>query len=237
MESYNIIVSGNTTDLHTHFSTPLHLDAAKQYVLAIVNLETYNSFPNVDSTNNQFDYMVGKDQRKITIPEGAYEIADIASFLITALGREGQTDVIEIIPNVNTLKCSLKIKKPNFSVSFVGDRTLRDLLGFEAKIYNYNDRPHEGTRNVDILKVNSILIHCDIIAGSYIDGENSPTLYSFFPNVSPGYKIVESPHNLIYLPVTTYVIREMRVWLTDQSNRSLNLRGETVTIRLHLKSL
>ena len=33
-----------------------------------------------------------------------------------------------------------------------------------------------------------------------------PVAYNFFPNADPGQKILETPHNLIYLPVTVYVI-------------------------------
>jgi len=40
-----------------------------------------------------------------------------------------------------------------------------------------------------------------VIGGSYVKGRTQNTIYSFFPNVSPGYKIVKNPRNLAYLPV------------------------------------
>jgi hypothetical protein len=232
MESYNIVLSGSETSLYSYFDTPIHLDSNRKYSLALVNIETYHSFPNVDATNNRFVYSTdnGATWQTITVPEGSYEITDLDRFIKEAL----KDDAVELQPNVNTLKCVLKISKPNYSVSFQGDSTLKEMLGFDSKIYGPGS--HEGVNNVDILKVNSILVHCDLIGGSYVNGQNFPTLYSFFANVPPGYKIVQSPHNLVYLPVTRHVINDMRVWLTDQNNRSLNLRGETVTVRLHLKS-
>jgi hypothetical protein len=237
MDSCNIILNGTTANLRANFETPIHLDPGKKNDIALVSLETYNSVANVDSGNNNFEFAVDGNWQSITIPVGAYEILDIASYLTEALANLGQVDVLEITPNLNTLKTLLKIKKPNISVSFKGDNSLRDLLGFESKIYEYNERPHEAVNIVNILKVNSIFVHCDVIGGSYVNGQSSPVLFNFFANVSPGYKIVETPHNLIYLPVTTHVIREIRIWLTDQDDRPLDLRGETVTVRLHLRSM
>ena len=46
--------------------------------------------------------------------------------------------------------------------------------------------------------------------------------------------MLEAPHNLIYLPVTVDVISTLAVWLTDQHGKLLGLRGEELTIRLHL---
>ena len=55
----------------------------------------------------------------------------------------------------------------------------------------------------------------------------NPTIYSFFLAVSPGYKIVETPANLVYLPITLDAIYIIETSLTDQNGQQLNLRGET----------
>jgi len=36
------------------------------------------------------------------------------------------------------------------------------------------------------MNFNSILVNVDIISGSYVKGQRNPTIYSFFPAVSPG---------------------------------------------------
>ena len=38
-------------------------------------------------------------------------------------------------------------------------------------------------------------------------GTQAPGAYNFFSNAAPGQKILEAPHNLIYLPVTVDVIQ------------------------------
>lgn len=104
--------------------------------------------------------------------------------------------------------------------------TIRALLCFGPQTLSGGF--NQGENLIDILTVNSILVNCDLINGS-------PVAYSFFPNVSPGYKIFESPSNLVYLSISPAgSVHCVLVWLTDQQ---LNLRGETITIRFHIRSI
>lgn len=50
-----------------------------------------------------------------------------------------------------------------------------------------------------------------------------------------GYKIVEVPANVIYLPVNAKRLSSITLKITDQEGNLVNFRGETITIRLHLK--
>ena len=61
---------------------------------------------------------------------------------------------------------------------------------------------YESEYMVNILSINSIVVIIDIISGSYVNGSTQPTIDSFFPNVSPGFTIIENPTNLVYLPIT-----------------------------------
>jgi hypothetical protein len=132
----------------------------------------------------------------------------------------------------STLKSVMEITG-RYGVDFSYPNSLRSLLGFDNKVYyaGYN----ESENIVTILKVNSIFVEVDIINGSYVNGKLSPIIYSFFPNVSPGYKIIENPVNLVFLPLNTHSIDKVTVGLTDQDGKLLNLRGETITIRLHIR--
>ena len=71
----------------------------------------------------------------------------------------------------------------------------------------------------------------NIIDKSYKDGKTDNIIYSFFPNVSPGYKIVETPHNLIYLPINMKTIPHLETKLVDQNGELVNMRGETLSIK------
>ena len=90
---------------------------------------------------------------------------------------------------------------------------------------------------VNILTINSTLVNIDIISGSYVNGSTQPTIYSFFPDVSPVYKIIENPHNLPYLTNTSDTILSITILLTDQNGNELNLRGENLSMRFHLREI
>ena len=229
-ESYNLVVTGNTSKITTDFKPPLYLRKDRTYELALINLETYYSFPNIDATNNTFRYSKddGKMWTDVTIPIGCYEIRAINKDII----RQIPNKAITVKPNKNTLQSILTIAS-HYSVDFTVKNCLASVLGFENKIYKAGI--HVGERIVNILRINSILVNTNIITGSYLSGKAVPTLSNFFPDVRPGDKIVYSPVNLIYVPVTVDTITRLTSWLTDQSHQALNLRGEQLTIRFHLR--
>ena len=108
------------------------------------------------------------------------------------------------------------------SVSFDVPNSLASVLGFAQRIYGFGRRASD-----------SILLHCNIIHSTYMHGTKAPVAYNFFPNAAPRHKILELPHNLIYLPIAVDVISTLSVWLTDQHGKLLDLRGEELTIRFH----
>ena len=76
-----------------------------------------------------------------------------------------------------------------------------------------------------------------IAEGSYLNGIPVHIIHQFFPNVSPGFKIIETPHNIIYFPVTVKVIDKINIKIIDQNGDLVNFRNETVSLRLHVKKL
>ena len=61
---------------------PIQLDKKKDYQIALINLQRYYSFPNIDTSNNCFSYSPNLDQLWFDIiPEGSYHIEDINEFI------------------------------------------------------------------------------------------------------------------------------------------------------------
>ena len=238
--SFQIIISNDKSNFNTRFNPKLELDREKVYEIALVNLETYYSFPNIDETNNVFIYSPdnGNSWVKIKIPEGSYEIDDINNTIQHEMEKRGHYDEINedyyiiIAQNTNTLKSVLILEK-GYQVGFNHQNSLAKVLEFTGA--KYTEGFHESENVVDILRINSILVNIDIISGSYVNGTTKSTIYSFFPNVSPGYKIIESPVNLVYLPITLDTIDSLNVTITDQDYHLLNLRNEKLTIRFHIR--
>ena len=174
---------------------------------------------------------------KIKIPEGSYEIDDINNTIKHEMEKRGHYDsinedhYINIFANSNTLKSV--IIESGYQVDFNQPNNLSKVLGFTGT--KYEEGFHESENVVDILRINSILVNIDIISGSYVNGTTKSTIYSFFPKVSPGYKIIESSVNLVYLPITLDTIDSLNVTITDQDDHLLNLRNEKLTIRFHIR--
>ena len=238
--SFQVIVSGNRSSFNTLFNPKIELDRNKVYEIALVNLETYYSFPNIDESNNLFVYSPGRGQTwvKIRIPTGSYEIDDLNNTIHFEMEKQGHYDevnneyYINISANSNTLK-SILIIETDYIVDFNQQSNLSKVLGFTGN--KYGEGFHESENVVNILTINSILVNIDIIGGSYVNGTTKNTIYSFFPKVSPGYKIIESPINLVYLPLLIDTISNLNVSITDQDDHLLNLRNEKLTIRFHIR--
>ena len=219
--SMQIVVSNNKTQFTTRFNPPIQLDKNKRYEIALVNLETYYSFPNIDATNNYFKYSpdAGTTWSEIYIPEGSYDIRDMNDLIQSRMRQNGHYDSINedyyimISANTNTLRSILMLEN-NYQVDFSQPNSISSVLGFNNNIYTQEFQESENV--VNILDINSLLVNLDIISGSYVNGATLNTIYSFFPNVSPGYKIIETPRNLVYLPVTLDTIHSLETTLTDQ---------------------
>ncbi len=235
--SSTYILSGVGSDFRiTHNS--IILDPRKKYEAAFLSLETYNSFPNITKgKNNIFKYFNGTSWKVLELDTGSYEVETLSDEIQRLMVINGDYDVanskfyIEIIPNKIKLSSIVKITDPNYKVDFAVTKSFASLLGFKKLVID--DAYNESTNIVDIMTINSILVNVDIIAGSYVNGVPLPVIYSFFPNVSPGYKIVERPSpQLIYYPISRNDINIMRVWLTNQDNKPVDLRGERLTVRI-----
>ena len=94
---------------------------------------------------------------------------------------------IEISANTKTWKSEMIIKD-NYEVDFRRYNSINSLLRFHSKLYTSGF--NESENMVNILTINSILVNIYIISGSYVNSSTKPTIYSFFLNISPGYKII-----------------------------------------------
>jgi len=94
--SFYILLSEKSTHIKTKFRPLIQFDKNKKYEMALVSLETYNSFPNLDSRNNNFRYSSnnGATWYDIEIPEGSYEITDINEHIQGVVKESGHFDCI-----------------------------------------------------------------------------------------------------------------------------------------------
>lgn len=230
MSSLTVTVTGtDAANLVCNFFPPLELYG--EWYVGLLDFTSYNSIPNVtEGKNNAFPVKISKDQWSvIKLPTGTYEISDIETYLQKQLGER----TISLRPNNNTLKCEIYCKHViDFSHT---PNTIASMLGFKENQQLEAYKTHESNVPVDIIKVNTVHVRSNIVQGAYKDGQDQHTLHSFYPTVAPGFKIVETPTNVIYLPVNVQRVDNIILSLVDQDGDLVDFRGEVITIRLHLK--
>ena len=201
--------------------------------MTLAILETYYSFPNIDASNNHLEVLLTMEKRGWTFiyrPVVMRSKQSTMNFNVKKTGDREDEKRIILSPNPNTLRCVLEILDEKCLVDFNVDESLCKVLGFNKKIFKAGR--HESENLVNILSVNTILIHCDVIEASRLNGIEA----LFLSRRGTRDKIVSTPLHLIYIPFTLNIIFQMTCWLTDQNGKELDLRGEEVTITFHVKS-
>ncbi len=238
-----ITLTSQTNDFTTRLSPPILLHHHKKYEAALLSIDLYNSIPNITSENNKFTYSAdnGIIWKTIILAKGSYGIEAINDEIQRQMISNGDYDktnnefYINIWINLPELKSVLDITNRSYKVNFQEENSIRSTLGFESQILSYGQ--HLSENIIDITKINCVLVNVDIISGGYVNGIKRQSIYSFDPHqVSPGYKIIEKPNpTLIYYPLNTNYIDSVRVWLTDQNMKLVDLRGEKVTVNLCIR--
>lgn len=232
--SISLSFTGKESILRAEFNPPIELDQNVPHEVGLLSFVAYNSIPNVDETNNMFHF---DDSYFVDLPYGTYELQDISKYIEERVPRVGgdkkKNYLVKLQPNNNTMLTTLW---STVKVDFTKDNSIGPLLGFDRIVIE----PEEiavASSVVDIFKVNTIRVECSIAAGSYVNGEALHIVHEFFPDTPAGYKIVERPSPVIYLPVVPSTIESITLRVLDQAGRLINFRGETIDIRLHLRKV
>lgn len=230
--SITITLTGKYKNLTAEFFPPIDVSDAN-YELGLADFQTFHVIPNIDSTNNIFYYDTNKS---VAIPKGSYELSSINKYLqreITRGIKGDPEDAFLLRANNNTLKSEIRCK---YSIDFSKPNNIGSILGFSTK--NNYLKPnywHESDIPVNIIKINILRIECNITSGAYSNGKSVHIIHEFFPNVEPGYKISETPSNVIYLPIIVRVIDRLTLRIVDQNNDIVDFGEEEITVRLHLR--
>jgi hypothetical protein len=238
-------MSGRSSTLTSRYNPPIILDDSKNYVLGLISFKSFNSIPNIEKNKNNKFYF-GSKGKYIEIPEGNYDIEAINKYLQQKLGDsrwldndnsttvripKGFQKLISIKANNNTLKCRIKCSE---DIDFTKQDSIGHLLGFKPrKLAAFGN--HESDFPVDIFSVNTICIECNIVGGSYINDRQAHVIHEFFPTVPAGFKIIETPSNVVYLPINTRIIDQIVVNIVSQDGELINFGREVVSLSLHLK--
>jgi hypothetical protein len=231
---YTITLTGNSSELSCDFFPPI--EVSKNAKICLLGFQTNNSIPNITDKCNKigFIYKDGPISVKndvFTIPTGSYELNEIEA-VIKRLLVDYNTS-FELRADNNTLKCEMTSNK---SIDFSMQNSIGELLGFKNRVYAANIN-HQSDTLVNITKTNCIYIDSNLAAGSFNNGKQCHTIHEFYPNVPPGYKIIEIPTHLVFYPINSTTITHASIILKNQNNELIDLRGEPISIRLLIQDM
>ena len=125
--------------------------------VGLISFTTYNSIPNIEEGLNN---LIHFGTQTIVIPTGSYEITDINEFVQRYVRKPKE---LTIRANNNTLKTEIY---GTDEVDFTRDHSVAALLGFSPrKLAPF--KWHESDNPVDIIRVDSIRVGCNIARASY----------------------------------------------------------------------
>lgn len=241
-ESITLTLSGDKTSLTADYFPSINTN--KKSEIALLRLQTYNTFPNINETNNRIEiYVLDKDGKSyrildLRIRSGCYEIEDIKNEILDFLRIENtnyKTGIeFDMWVNEHDFRCHIKCnKKINFNI----ENSLASVLGYNKQHYfSPHGRIHRSERAVNINHINSIKVMCDIAQGSFSNSNPSHSIYEFFPSGRTGTKVVEIPANLIYYKLNTSNIHSINISLVDQDHNPVHNFNEKLTVVLHIRN-
>lgn len=255
MTSLTVAFSGTASVLRADFFPEITLDTNAQYCCGLLDFTSYNSIPNITAGENnvfKFKYTAkekkkdskGKEttanvskEKSIALSTGAYEVDDILKYLKQELAAISINLTYEI--SVATSKVRLSFDS---QIEWIGGSVL-NVIGFwkqekavrifGAKVGQWSDDIVKIT-NIDVIR-----IECDIVSGSYINGKQCHTIHQFSNcKVRPGYKFIEVPQHLIYLPIKERQhLRTIQISIVNQDGNLIDFRGEQISCRIHIKKI
>lgn len=245
--SSNTISDQPSEDFLVKLSTPIDLGSDK-YEMAITNLNLWYSWYNISVAkgNNFMKYYNGLIWQDVVIPDGQYTLDQINDYLHDIMKTNGDFTIggngneeydIIIEANLSTIRTKITLTNGyqlDLSVSLIYllfgcDPVIVTVSGDCPSVANIND------------SINNLVVHCDAIDGraTYSNSNKSDILMTFVPTTSPGTNINKEPQNLVYLPLNNYYeqLSEIRMYITDDLDRSVVLNGEPVTYSLHIRRI
>ena len=194
------------------------------------NLEEYR--------NTQFTIDDGVSPFTITIPDGIYNTGDFADAVAAALTAVSASHTGKVVFSTNevtgkiimTLSAGYSVTMSIASAQQFGFEQWAPDQSLDAKKNNtitYNATTVSGFMPSWSMGIDSINISVDIVGNAWRNGESSNVIGSFVPRLVPPYgsmyyEPVESPRP----QANKTNIDRLRIQLTDQSGRVINLNGD-----------
>jgi hypothetical protein len=228
--------AATTNDFTILFQSPIDLENTRWQV-ALSHITTYNSWYNISAANrnNIFHYNNGSTNRSLTLEDGSYNFQDLVTHIQDLMVTLG--DYTAGTPNTFSINFSLDSTDGYVTLTLTNSYTV-DFTGLKIAIIFGADNTLYSSSTIfpnqaDIRNgVDQVFVHLDIISGnSYINGIPSDVIYSFANMTLENGIIQIGPAVYKYIGIArSGAIPSMRLYLTDQNNRPLDLNGAPLSV-------
>ena len=93
---------------------------------------------------------------------------------------------------------------------------------------------YESDKPINITGINKILLKCDCIQGSIVNGIRESILYSFALSSPPGHKIFKEPRVKLFKKVNKSVLSHITFYLEDDDHKPIDFNHETISFTCQL---
>ena len=239
-----IILRGKGSDISVQFDNPISIPT-DEYVakIGLKSFVTFNNIANViEGSNNSVKVKAAgeKDFAVCRLATGAYEIEQISGEIQQFLKNKYPKltkieEAIQIIGNESTQKAEILIGADGYGISFDVENSIHQLLGYKRTDCYKTQGRFIASGIVDIVRVTNLVFNTNISQSNYINNFLTPFVYACSLDVPPGYRIQREVSNISYKRLTTNQITHLRCWVTDQLNRSIDIRGDELIVILSLR--
>ena len=203
-----------------------------QKTVALSNLSIYYTWKNIKSSynNNKFKISAPTWNEEFKLPDLSYSISDIQDYIEYILKKHSESvdnPSIRIYVNKIENRITFKIKNGYF-FELLTPETIKLLGSTENKITK--DKNGENLPRLGVVEL--VLVHCNIVNNDYL--QDSRILYAFVPNKTFGSLLDISPTNHVFLKTFNSEFQEIKVWLTDQTSKPLEVEDK-INITLIIK--
>jgi hypothetical protein len=220
-------------------------------LLTVQESTVWWTIPNIITGTNDTMYVTGPDTLNVltnyvvVIPQGLYDLNGLNTAILSQLSDQGAKispyNLISLSPDSATQKVNIRFNYNTVSISFVQTNTFRDILGFNNIVYGPYALPQTtlAPNTANFNTINYFLIHSDLTSrGLRFNNKYNQSISTVLINVSPGSQIVSTPFNPSTININELIGQKrtnIRMWITDDKDRSINMNGEFWSCRVVIK--
>ena len=200
-----------------------------QKTVALSNLSIYYTWKNIKSSynNNKFKISAPTWSEEFELPDGSYSISNIRDYFEYILKKHSESvdnPSIRIYINKTEKRITFKIKS-GYYLELLTPETMK-LLGSTVSKIN-KDKNGKNVPHVELVEL--VLVHCNLVNNDY--QQDSRILYTFVPNKTFGSLLEISPKNHVFLKTFNSEFQEVKIWLTDQTIKPLEVEDVSLIIK------